>query len=95
MKTKLFITISLVSGIVLIILLGVIPFPAGDLIGNQKWGYPIYWLSQAIYPGAPIEILWLIFLFDCIVWIFSIYLIIKMIDFLIKNIKKITRNLDQ
>ncbi|MFX0032825.1 MAG: hypothetical protein ACFE8E_05525 [Candidatus Hodarchaeota archaeon] len=88
MKNKLFITISIVSGIALTIILGFIPFPTGDLIGTQKWGYPIYWLNQAIYPGAPIEILWLIFLFDCIVWIFSIYLVIKIIDFLIGKYKK-------
>lgn len=88
MKNKLILIISILSGIILTILLGFVPYPTGDLIGTQKWGYPIYWLSQAIYPGAPIEISWLTLFFDCFVWILSFFIVIKSIDFLIRKKRK-------
>ncbi|MFX0025620.1 MAG: hypothetical protein ACFE8M_04335 [Candidatus Hermodarchaeota archaeon] len=88
MKNKLILIISIVSGIILTILLGFVPYPTGDLIGTQKWGYPIYWLSQAIYPGAPIEISLLTLFFDCFVWILSFFFVIKLIDFLIRKKRK-------
>ena len=69
MKYSLIIIISVIAGIIFTIILGFIPYPSGGLIGTQKWGYPIYWLSQAIYPGAPIEISWLNFIFDCKKWL--------------------------
>ncbi|MFX1586764.1 MAG: hypothetical protein ACFFC1_01310 [Promethearchaeota archaeon] len=88
MKNYLILIISIISGTLLTIILGFIPYPARELIGTQKWGYPIYWLSQAIYPGAPIEISWLSLFFDCIVWILSFYIILKLIDFLIRKNRK-------
>ena len=88
MKTSLIILISVISGIIFNIILGFIPYPSGGLIGSQKWGYPIYWLSQVIYPGAPIEISWLNFTFDCIIWIISFFSTIKLIIFLKNKSKK-------
>jgi hypothetical protein len=83
MENKLIIFISVITGLILNILLGFIPNSMGSLIGSQKWGYLFYWLSQAIYPGAPIEVLWLNLIINCIFWIFTFFLIIKLIDFLI------------
>ncbi|MFW9771224.1 MAG: hypothetical protein ACFFFB_01325 [Candidatus Heimdallarchaeota archaeon] len=88
MENKITILISVLSGIILNVVLGFIPNPIGSLLGSQQWGYPIYWLSQVIYPGAPIEISWLTFLFDVIVWTLSFFLILKLTDFLIKKYRK-------
>jgi len=88
MKNKLNLIISIISGIVLTIILGFVSYPPGDLIGTQKWGYPIYWLSQVVYPSAPVEVFWLNLFFDCAIWIICFFLLIKLINFLITRYKK-------
>ncbi len=88
MKNKLILIISILSGIILTIILGFVPYPTGELIGIQKWGYPIYWLSQAVYPSAPIEVSWLNLFFDCAIWIICFFLLIKLINSLITRYKK-------
>ena len=88
MKNKLILIVSIISGIILTVILGFVPYPTGDLIGTQKWGYPIYWLSQAVYPSAPFEVSWLNLFFDCTIWIICFFLLIKLIKFLIVRYKK-------
>lgn len=88
MKNKLILIFSIICGIVLTVILGFAPYPTGDLIGTQKWGYPIYWLSQAVYPSAPFEVSWLNLFFDCAIWIICFFLLIKVISFLITQYKK-------
>ena len=88
MKNKLILIFSIIGGIVLTVILGFIPYPTGGLIGTQKWGYPIYWLSQVIYPNAPFEVSWLNLFFDCAIWIICFFLLIKLISFLITRYKK-------
>lgn len=87
MKNKLIIAISLVSGIILSLILGFIPYPTGNIIGSRKWGYPIYWLGQAIYPNAPIEILWLNLILNCLIWLILFFLLIKLVDSLLSKDK--------
>ena len=88
MKNKLILIFSIIFGISLTIILGFVPYPTGDLLGTQKWGYPIYWLSQAVYPSAPLEISWLSLFFDCAIWIVCFFLLIKLISFLKTRYKK-------
>ncbi len=88
MKNKLILIISITSGIILTIILGFVPYQTGDLLGTQKWGYPIYWLSQAVYPSAPLEVSRLNLFFDCAIWIICFFLLIKLINFLIIRYKK-------
>ena len=73
---------SLIGGIIVTGITGLLPNPTEEIIGAEKWGFPFYWLSQAIYPGAEKIINWSNFLIDILIWSAIIILIVSLIDYL-------------
>lgn len=73
---------SLIGGITFTLITGLYPYPTDGIIGVEKWGFPFYWLSQVIYPGAEKIINWSNFLIDILIWSAIIILIVSLIDYL-------------
>jgi len=76
--------IAFSCGLICTLVLGLVPYPIGSLIGSQKWGLPFYWLSRAVYPGATITINGFSLILDFFIWALVFFLLIKLIDFLVK-----------
>ena len=57
------------------------------IIGVEKWGFPFYWLSKIIYPGADKKINWSNFLIDILIWIMVVYVIVSLLDYLFAKLK--------
>ncbi len=74
--------LSLIGGIIFTLITGLLPYPTEEIIGAEKWGFPFYWLSQVIYPGAKKIINWSNFLIDILIWSVIIILIVSLIDYL-------------
>lgn len=89
MKAKLIIKLllSFIGGIIITLITGLFPYPTGEVIGSNKWGYPFYWLSQIIYPGAEKIINWANLLINTLIWSFMMFLIINLLDYLINKIR--------
>ncbi|TKJ20596.1 MAG: hypothetical protein CEE43_12260 [Promethearchaeota archaeon Loki_b32] len=74
--------LSFIGGIIVTGITGLYPYPTEEIIGAEKWGFPFYWLSQVIYPGAEKIINWSNFLIDILIWSAIIILIVSLIDYL-------------
>jgi len=74
--------LSFIGGIIVTGITGLYPYPTEGIIGAEKWGFPFYWLSQVIYPGAEKIINWSNFLIDILIWSPIIILIVSLIDYL-------------
>ena len=88
MKFKYLLIISIVSGVIITLILGLISYPTNGLLGVEKWGYPFHWLSQVVYPGARVNVNWSNFIIDLLIWIIVSLFILKILEILIRNLKK-------
>jgi len=88
MKFKILALLSLILGLTTSLITGLIPHPTTSIIGMQKWGYPLYWLSKAISPDAILNIIWAFLLFDILLWILLFFMLIKMVDLILRRFKK-------
>ena len=50
----------------------------GGMIGVQGSGFPFIWMTQAIYPGASIQIYWTGLILDIIFWTVIALIIIQL-----------------
>jgi len=77
MKVKLLILIfvSFIGGLFITIITGFFPYPMNGLIGSERWGFPFYWTSQSVVPGAEKEIIWSNFIINTLIWSFLVFLI--------------------
>jgi ABC-type uncharacterized transport system permease subunit len=87
MKTKLIIKLllSFIGGVIVTIITGLFSYPTGEVIGVDKWGYPFYWLSQIIFPGAEKIINWSNLIINILIWSVMMFLIINLLDYLINK----------
>jgi len=61
--------VSILVGLTVTLISGAFPNPLGYmLLGVALRGFPFAWMSQVIYPNAPIKIEYDGFLFDAIFW---------------------------
>jgi len=63
---------SIITGIVITLITGL--FPNVFLLGVNYWGYFLPWLRRIVYPGSPLEVLWIYVLVDVIIWSVLVYL---------------------
>jgi hypothetical protein len=73
---------SLILGGIITIFSGLLPNTTQGILGVGYWGYPIPWIKQIVYPGAPRVILWHFFVLDWIFWMvlfLSLYYVISFI----------------
>ncbi|MFX0136480.1 MAG: hypothetical protein ACFFDN_22765 [Candidatus Hodarchaeota archaeon] len=83
---KLF--LSIIGGIIIALITGFFPNPMPFLIGSDTWGFPFYWVSQVIYPGAEKTVNWSNLILDILIWSLIMFLTISLIEYLIVKIKK-------
>lgn len=69
---------SILTGILITLITGV--FQNVFLLGVSYWGYFLPWLRRIVYPGSSLEILWVYFIADIIIWSVFIYLAIISVE---------------
>ncbi|OGI12126.1 hypothetical protein A3K64_02210 [Candidatus Micrarchaeota archaeon RBG_16_36_9] len=69
---------SALAGILLTMITGV--FSNIFLLEVNYWGYLFPWVRRMVYPGAPMEVLWVNFILDAIIWSVFIYLAILSVE---------------
>lgn len=63
---------SLLTGIIITLITGFFP---NVFLGKYSYsGYFLPWSKKIIYPGAPLEISWIYFIVDIVIWSVFIYL---------------------
>ena len=70
MKWKLAVG-SIVCGALITLLTGLLRNTPEMLVGAEHYGYPLPWLRQIVYPGAPLEVppeYFLNLVVDIVVW---------------------------
>ncbi len=89
MKIKLFLFVlfSIIGGISITLITGLFRYPADEIVGVERWGFPFFWLSQVIYPGTEKIIHWSNLLIDILVWGCSLFMTIYLTDFLISKFR--------
>lgn len=87
-KLALLVLIGILCGIIITLISGLFSYPTGKLLGIKKWGYPFYWLSQVIYPGATKNVNWSNFIIDVLIWSIFAINILNLFEILIKNLRK-------
>jgi hypothetical protein len=69
---------SIITGIVITLITGL--FPNVFLLGVNYWGYFLPWLRRIVYPGSPLEVLWIYLIVDVIIWSVLIYLTLLSVE---------------
>ena len=94
MKSKLIIIllISFIEGLVITYITGFFVYPINGLIGSERWGFPFYWITQAIYPGAEKVINWTNFIINIMFWGSIIFILNYLIIYLILRYKNRKNN---
>ena len=75
MNLKLMFLVSVVAGLVMTLITGLVDVTPMHLVGATWHGWPLAWLYVIVYPGSPISINWLNLICDIIAW-FVIALIV-------------------
>ena len=68
MKMKLMVLLSVVAGLVITLITGLIDVTPMGLVGATWHGWPLPWFYVIAYPGSPISVNWLNLIGDIIVW---------------------------
>ena len=55
-------------------------FPNIFLLGVNYWGYFLPWLRRIVYPGSPLEVLWIYLIVDVIIWSVLVYLTLLSVE---------------
>ncbi|MFX0104859.1 MAG: hypothetical protein ACFE75_05170 [Candidatus Hodarchaeota archaeon] len=90
MKIKIIIKlfVSIIGGIIITVITGFFPTPTHFFIGSNIWGFPFYWMSQIIYPGAEKTVIWSNLILDILIWSLIMFLVINLLEYLIIKIRK-------
>jgi hypothetical protein len=87
LKMKLMVLGSLVTGLVITLITGLVDVTPMNLVGATWHGWPLAWFYVIVYPGSPISINWLNLLGDIIVW----FVIVLMAALVISKLKKTSK----
>jgi hypothetical protein len=80
------ILVSIILGSIITLASSVVPSTGGG-IGARNAGYPFPWMTQPIYPGAPIVIDYIGLVLDIIIWTVIALLIIQLFFYFEKRNK--------
>jgi hypothetical protein len=58
---------SIILGVIITLASSLFPSLGGG-IGVQAMGFPFGWLTQVVYPGAPMQIDWIGLILDIVIW---------------------------
>ena len=68
MNMKLMVLLSVVAGLVITLITGLVDVTPMQLVGATWHGWPLPWFYVIVYPGSPISVSWLNLIGDIIVW---------------------------
>jgi len=68
MKPPRVVLLTVIIGVAITVLSGLVSNTPAGLVGAVHYGYPLPWLHQVVYPGAPIEVDPVILMVDIAVW---------------------------
>ena len=69
MNMKMMILVSVVTGLVITMVTGLVDVTPMHLVGATWHGWPLAWLYVIVYPGSPISVNWVNLIGDIIVWL--------------------------
>ncbi len=94
MKSRLILIliISFIEGLVITYITGFFVYPMNGLIGSERWGFPLYWITQAIVPGAEKVINWSNFILNTMFWGSLVFIVNYLITYLILRYKNRINN---
>ena len=78
MNMKLMVLVSVVAGLVITLVTGLLDVTPMQLVGATWHGWPLAWFYVIVYLGSPTSVDWLNLIGDIIVW-FVIVLIVALV----------------
>ena len=79
--------ISFIGGLLITFITGFFTYPMNGLIGSERWGFPIYWITQAIVPGAVKVINWSNFIINTLFWGSLVFLMNYLVIYILLKYK--------
>lgn len=94
MKIKLILIffVSIIEGLVITYITGFFIYPTNGLIGSERWGYPFYWITRVVVPGAEKVINWSNFIINAVFWGSLILIVNYLIVYLLFRYKNKKNN---
>jgi hypothetical protein len=80
MKTFKILALALGLGVLATSLTGLINNTPEGLVGAVHYGYPLPWLYQVVYPGAPMQVDAVILLVDIAIWSIIIGMVLLLLQ---------------
>jgi large-conductance mechanosensitive channel len=68
MNMKLVVLVSVVAGLAVTLITGLVDVTPMRLLGATWHGWPLAWFHVIVYPGSPISVNWLNLIIDIILW---------------------------
>ena len=87
MNMKLMVLVSVVAGLVITLITGLVDVTPMHLVGATWHGWPLPWFYVIVYPGSPISVNWLNLIGDIIVW----FVIVLAVALVISKFKKTSK----
>lgn len=85
---KLMVPGSLVTGLVITLITGLVDVTPLKLVGATWHGWPLAWFYVIVYPGSPTSVNWLNFIGDIIAWFVIVLIAALVISKLKRKSKK-------
>ena len=79
--------ISIILGSIITLASSIIP-GSGDGIGARNAGFPFPWMTQPIYPGAPVVIDYTGLVLDIVIWTIIVLLFVQLYFYFEKRSKE-------
>ncbi|MFX1569600.1 MAG: hypothetical protein ACFFCV_14665 [Promethearchaeota archaeon] len=86
-RLLLILLISIIEGLIITYITGFFIYPMNGLIGSERWGFPFYWITQAVVPGAEKVINWSNFAINTMFWGSLVFIVNYMIQYLLFKYK--------
>jgi len=80
MKTSRILLLALGLGVLVTALTGLVNNTPAGLLGAVHYGYPLPWLYQVVYPGAPMQVDPMILVMDIVMWSVIIGIILLLLQ---------------
>jgi len=84
LNLKLTVLFSVIAGLVIALLTGLVNVTPQHLVGATWHGWPLPWFYVIVYLGSPIDISWLNLAGDIVVW----FVVALIVGLLISKFKK-------
>ena len=84
--------VSIIGGLIITYITGFFVYPMNGLLGSERWGFPFYWITQIIVPGAEKIINWSNFIINTLIWGSLVFIMSNLILYLLLKNKNRKNN---